>query len=161
MKIKGRRKKEQNVNTPRSWYGLIARKTAESAGQPSTFTIALLIIIIWGITGPLFGYSDTWQLVINTGTTIITFLMGFLIQNTQGRDTDAIQIKLDELIRTTKGARKDIIGLEDLSEDQLILMLKRYKKLTRATRKLLLRNADGSFQEYEVPNGAGEKEETP
>lgn len=148
--LKLKKKKKQRPKPSRSWYGLFARKIAEAAGNPSTFTIACLIIVAWGITGPLFGYSDTWQLVINTGTTIVTFLMGFLIQNTQGRDTDAIQIKLDELIRKTKGARQDIIGLEDLSEDQLIDIHRRYKSLSRATKKMLLKNADGSYQEYEV-----------
>lgn len=97
----------------------IAQRVAQWAGQPPAFSIALAIIIIWGISGPLFGWSDTWQLVINTGTTIITFLMVFLIQNAQNRDASAIQAKLDELIRAVHGARDEFIGIEHLSEQEL------------------------------------------
>jgi low affinity Fe/Cu permease len=88
-------------------------------GRPSTFLLATLIVVIWAITGPIFNYSDTWQLVINTGTTIITFLMVFLIQNTQTRDTLALQLKLDELIIATKGARNSIASIEDASDEEL------------------------------------------
>ena len=146
----GKAKKIKAINkASRRMYGDFARTIADTASKPSTFTFACLVIIIWGITGPLFGYSDTWQLVINTGTTIVTFLMGFLIQNTQGRDTDAIQIKLDELLRATKGARRDVIGLEDLSDDQLADMHRKYKALSRATRKLLLKGNDENEQPFE------------
>ena len=89
------------------------------AGQPIAFITAVSVIFIWGVTGPLFGWSDTWQLVINTGTTIVTFLMVFLIQNAQNRDASAIQAKLDELIRALNGARNEFIGIEHLTETEL------------------------------------------
>jgi low affinity Fe/Cu permease len=97
----------------------IAARIASWAGQPATFIIAFLLILIWGMTGPIFGYSDTWQLIVNTSTTIITFLMVFLIQNAQNRDGAAMQAKLDEIIRVLDGARNDFIGIEHLTENQL------------------------------------------
>ena len=97
----------------------IASRVAAAAGQPLAFVLAFAIIVGWGVSGPLFGWSDTWQLVINTGTTIVTFLMVFLIQNAQNRDAAAIQAKLDELIRSIDGARNQFIGIEHLTEDQL------------------------------------------
>jgi len=100
-------------------FTTIAAKIAGWAGQPIAFILAVSTIIVWAVSGPLFGYSDTWQLVINTGTTIITFLMVFLIQNAQNRDAAAMQAKLDELIRALEGARNQFIGIEHLTEDQL------------------------------------------
>ena len=97
----------------------LAGRISSIAGQPMTFVVALAIIIIWGLTGPLFGYSDTWQLVINTGTTIITFLMVFLIQNSQNRDAAAMQAKLDELIRAVKTARNEFIGIEHRTDHEI------------------------------------------
>ena len=102
-----------------SWFTRMAKATARVSGKPVTFGLAVGTIIVWGVTGPIFGYSDTWQLVINTGTTIVTFLMVFLIQNTQNRDTEALQVKLDELIRVTKAARNDLVGVENKSEAEL------------------------------------------
>ena len=97
----------------------IASRVAAAAGRPMAFVLAFAIIVGWGVSGPLFGWTDTWQLVINTGTTIVTFLMVFLIQNAQNRDAAAIQAKLDELIRSIEGARNEFIGIEHLSEGQL------------------------------------------
>jgi low affinity Fe/Cu permease len=102
-----------------SSFSKIARKVANASGSPIASLIAFLIIIIWAITGPIFGFSDTWQLVINTGTTIVTFLMVFLIQNSQNRDAKAVQIKLDELIRAIADARNELIDTENDSEEEL------------------------------------------
>jgi len=102
-----------------STFGRLANWTAQAAGHPQAFLLACLVILVWGVTGPLFDFSDTWQLVINTGTTIITFLMVFLIQNTQNRDSRAMQLKLDELIRATEGAHNALLDLEELTEMDL------------------------------------------
>ena len=102
----------------------IAQKVAQWAGRPTAFIIAFTIVLLWGLTGPLFHYSDTWQLVINTSTTIVTFLMVFLIQNAQNRDASAIQAKLDEIIRATTDARNEFIGIEHMTQNELE-MLKR------------------------------------
>ena len=125
-----------------SWYSLFAKRTAHFCGRPRVFTLAVGIIGIWIITGPLFGFSDTWQLVINTGTTIITFLMVFLIQNTQNRDTEAIQVKLDELIRATKGAHNALLDLEELEQENLDAFRTRYQALAAAARAELSRGMD-------------------
>ena len=105
-----------------------------------TFIVAVLIVITWAVTGPLFGYSDTWQLVINTGTTIITFLMVFLIQNTQNRDTVAIQLKLDEIIVALSHAHNEIIDAEDLDEADLESAHERMKKLAQQSREALIKS---------------------
>ena len=99
-------------------FGDVANRTSQAAGRASTFIAAACVVIVWAVTGPLFGYSDTWQLVINTGTTIVTFLMVFLIQNSQNRDSAAIQVKLDELIRVS-AARNSFVGIEHLTNDEL------------------------------------------
>ena len=117
-----------------SWFTHAAKWASHTAGRPMTFIIALAIILIWAITGPLFKFSDTWQLVINTGTTIITFLMVFLIQNTQNRDTEAIQIKLDELIRAVESAHNALLDLEELDDDELDVIRKDYLDLAKKAR---------------------------
>lgn len=110
-------------------FRIVANRISNWAGSAYTFIFALLIVTAWAFTGPAFNYSDTWQLVINTGTTIVTFLMVFLIQNTQNRDGKAVQLKLDELIRVTKGARNAYVGLEDLSDEELAQLDKEFKLL--------------------------------
>ncbi|HEX9265168.1 MAG TPA: low affinity iron permease family protein [Candidatus Binatia bacterium] len=112
-----------------SSFSDFARGAANVSGSSTTFALAVLIVIVWAASGPLFGYSDTWQLVINTGTTIVTFLMVFLIQSTQNKDTQALQIKLDELIRATKGARNLLIDLEQLDDEQIERLRGTYKKM--------------------------------
>jgi len=119
----------------KSFFTRFAKWTARAAGRPAAFTGAVLVIVIWGITGPMFGFSDTWQLVINTGTTIVTFLMVFLIQNTQNRDTEAVQVKLDELIRVTKGAHNALLDLEELDEKELDKIRDSYEKMASDARK--------------------------
>jgi low affinity Fe/Cu permease len=118
-----------------SWFPILARGAATAAGTPVTFALALLIIVVWAGTGPMFNYSDTWQLIINTGTTIITFLMVFLIQSTQNRDTQALQLKLDELIRVTKGAHNLLIDLEELDDEQLEQLRRTYERLGKMARE--------------------------
>ena len=120
-----------------TWYSKFAKSAAHFCGRPRVFAIAVAIIVVWVVTGPIFKFSDTWQLVINTGTTIITFLMVFLIQNTQNRDTEAIQIKLDELIRATKGAHNALLDLEELEEEALDAFRKKYQFLATAAREQL------------------------
>ena len=123
------------MSEKRSVYTRAARWIATLSGRPATFLLALAIVVVWLITGPIFDYSDTWQLVINTGTTIITFLMVFLIQNTQNRDTVAMQLKLDELIRSTKGAHNALLDLEELDEQALETFRAQYETLAREARQ--------------------------
>src|SRR6185295_18723622 len=118
-----------------SWFTRFARATSHAAGRPATFAVAALIIVIWAATGPLFHFSDTWQLVINTGTTVITFLMVFLIQNTQNRDSEAVHLKLDELIRALEGAHNALLDLEKLDDHELDAIRSRYCALAEQARK--------------------------
>lgn len=118
-----------------SAFARFAQATSRAAGRPATFIAAVAIIGGWAASGPLFGFSDTWQLVINTGTTIVTFLMVFLIQNTQNRDAEAIQIKLDELLRSIDGAHLALLDLEELDEKDLDRIRNGYRKLARRARK--------------------------
>ena len=118
-----------------SFFTRFAKTIAAVTGKPATFMLAVACIIVWAVTGPIFNFSDTWQLIINTGTTIITFLMVFLIQNTQNRDTEALQIKLDELIRSMKGARNEMIELEELDEKELVKIRGEYLKLAEEAKE--------------------------
>ena len=125
------------LTKPRSIFTRLATCIAGATGRPPAFAIAVIVILVWGLSGPLFGFSDTWQLVINTATTIVTFLMVFLIQNTQNRDSGAIQIKLDELIRATKGAHVALLDLEELDEAELHKIRQQYEELAERARQAL------------------------
>jgi low affinity Fe/Cu permease len=136
-------------------FSRFAKATARAAGQPTTFGLALLIIVAWAVTGPIFGFSDTWQLIINTGTTIVTFLMVFLIQNTQNRDSVAMQIKLDELLRAAKGAETAMADLEDLTEEELEAFQAHYRKLAEVARSKMRESEGLPFAKARTapPNG--------
>src|ERR1700747_405923 len=111
------------------WFTHVAEAVSHATGQALAFIICCVIVIVWAASGPIFGYSDTWQLIINTGTTIVTFLMVFLMQNTQNRDTAAIQLKLDELIRANENARNAMLTLEDLTEEQLLRLKSSFARI--------------------------------
>ena len=128
----------------RSHFTRFAKGTARVTGRPSAFLLAVAVILTWLVTGPLFHFSDTWQLVINTGTTIITFLMVFLIQNTQNRDTEALQIKLDELLRAMDSAHNTMIDLEELDDEELEAIRKDYLKLARNAHARVKRDKDNN-----------------
>lgn len=113
----------------KDFFRKFATKTSQTAGSPVTFVISLLLIIIWALSGPMFNYSNTWQLTVNTLTTIVTFLMVFLIQNTQNRDTKAVHLKLDELIKGIKGARNELINIEQDSDDEIDQLQLEFEKL--------------------------------
>src|SRR5688572_19706891 len=112
-----------------SWFGHFAKSTSRAAGRPSAFMLAMGVVLLWAATGPLFGYSDTWQLVINTGTTIVTFLMVFLIQRAQNKDSLALQLKLNELVAAVEGASNRLISVEDLSEHELQTLRQHHQRL--------------------------------
>lgn len=133
------KKKTCNICAPdtKGIFTCMAQATAAWTGHASAFLLALATVLIWLVTGPLFDYSDTWQLVINTGTTIVTFLMVFLIQNTQNRDTRAMQLKLDELIRVADGAHTVLLDLEELSESELEAIHRKYDNIAKEARKRL------------------------
>ena len=136
----------------KSRFTRLAKWTSRVTGRPTTFILAVAVILAWAITGPLFGFSDTWQLVINTGTTIVTFLMVFLIQNTQNRDSEAIQIKLDELIRAAKGAQNTLLDLEELEDEELDRIRHQYEQMAEHARKALHRRRrdTGAPEAHEV-----------
>lgn len=119
------------------WFTVFAKWTARVTGHSVAFVTAFLIIVVWAISGPFFDYSNTWQLVINTGTTIVTFLMVFLIQNTQNRDTGAIQTKLDELIRAMEGAHNALLDLEELDEAEIEHIRRDYRRLAARARRAI------------------------
>jgi low affinity Fe/Cu permease len=132
------------MKPPRStaWFTRFAKSASRAAGRPMTFVVAVLVIAIWAMTGPFFHFSDTWQLVINTSTTIVTFLMVFLIQNTQNRDSEALQIKLDELIRALESAHNALLDLEELDDEQLDAIRSNYLKLAQKARQDLRLGVD-------------------
>ena len=134
MEKKRMSKKNGNNSHNVSLFARFARRAATASGRPVTFALAFSVIVIWAFTGPIFNFSDTWQLVINTGTTIVTFLMVFLIQNTQNRDTEALQIKLDEIIRATRGARNAVLDLEEMDEKELDQIRNEYLDLAEKAR---------------------------
>ncbi|WP_052573822.1 low affinity iron permease family protein [Haloferula sp. BvORR071] len=129
-----------------SWFGKFAKKTAHYAGRPATFLTAIALIVIWAASGPLFGFSDTWQLMVNTSTTIVTFLMVFLIQNSQNRDSEALQIKLDELIKVQKSANNSLLNLEDLSEEEIEKVREEFIKLAEAEQEKTTDAPDGKTE---------------
>ncbi|HEX8988589.1 MAG TPA: low affinity iron permease family protein [Rhodocyclaceae bacterium] len=124
---------------PASVYTRFSQWVSRTSGRPSAFVAVILLTLAWAVSGPLFGFSDTWQLVMNTISSIVTFLMVFVIQNTQNRQTDAMQIKLDELIRATEGAHNVLLDLEDIGDEQLTEFRNRYTALARITREELAR----------------------
>ena len=136
-------------------FRVFARRSSATLGSAWAFAAAILIIIVWGATGPTFHFSDTWQLIINTGTTIVTFLMVFLIQNTQNRDSAAVHLKLDELIRTVAGAHNALLDLEELTETDLERLRSRYESLGRTAREDLLRGV----LDTDIPDVPVEKRE--
>lgn len=121
----------------KTWYGRFTKKFAKITGKSLTFTLSIGLILVWLLSGPFFDFSDTWQLAINTSTTIITFIMVFMIQNTQNRDTEAMQVKLDELIRVTQGAHNALLDLEELEEEQIDKFRDSYEILAKDARKKL------------------------
>ncbi len=140
------------MNNHGTYFGRLTRATARVTGRFSTFVAMFALVLIWAVSGPFFHYSDTWQLTINTGTTIVTFLMVFLIQATQNRDTEAIQIKLDELIRAISGASNTLLDLEELEEEDLVKMRAGYLELADRARRALERGQ---------PDAAGASSQSP
>ena len=138
----------------------LAKWTSHMTGHPTAFVLAVAVIVVWALTGPFFGFSDTWQLVINTGTTIVTFLMVFLIQNTQNRDTGAIQTKLDELIRAIEGAHNALLDLEELDEDEIDHIRRDYRNLAAEARKAIekgMKDTDCREIKHEIEEAIGKK----
>ena len=136
--MKNQKEKLKEEGEERDLFGIVndlfrifARRSSIVLGSAWAFTLAIVIILIWGLTGPTFHFSDTWQLIINTGTTIVTFLMVFLIQNTQNRDSKAVNLKLDEVIRAIKGARNELVNLESLSDADLMKLEKQFKRIRK------------------------------
>lgn len=124
-----------NSAPKKSWFTCFAQQTAVAAGSPPAFVLAIAVVAVWALTGPIFHYSEVWQLVINTGTTIVTFLMVFLVQNAQNRDGKIIQLKLDELIRALEGAETAYVNMEDMSEAELEALRRKYMRLAEKAAK--------------------------
>lgn len=148
--------------TLRDAFRRFSHRTSEVVGSPIAFIVALIILIGWGVSGPLFHFSDTWQLVINTATTIITFLMVFLIQNTQNRDAKALHLKLDELIRSSYGARNSMVSLEELSDEDLDRLQTQFRRISEHYAQIADRAEEVAevIEEVEEDSGAWPDEET-
>ncbi|MEA3208744.1 MAG: hypothetical protein QOE70_1801 [Chthoniobacter sp.] len=144
-----------------SFFNRFAKGSARAAGRPAAFILAVLTIIVWAVTGPLFGFSDTWQLVINTSTTIVTFIMVFLIQNTQNRDSEAVQVKLDELIRATEGAHTALLDLEEMHDEDLAQIKACYIAIAAKSRSAVKRGEEDTgtpfvhFEDSDDPEPKG------
>ena len=139
----------------RQWrFAHVARAIATLVGRPAAFVVATLLIVLWAASGPLFGFSNTWQLVINTTTTIVTFLMVFLIQNTQNRDGAAMQLKLDELIRALQGAHNELVDLEDMSDRELEAVKHRYTRLAERARTNLQNRTEDLDDDDQAETGS-------
>ncbi len=141
--------KKKKKKSLRAHFDRFAGAVTRITGSPVVFIAALLIIVLWGVTGPLFGFSDTWQLVINTGTTIITFLMVFVIQQAQNKESMAMQLKLNELLAATKGASNRLVDIEDLTDEELVVLKKFYVKLSRLAQQHSDLGASHSIDEAE------------
>ena len=159
---KSRKRRQEPRNKRISRFHCFARATARAAGTPLAFGCALLIIVLWAVTGPIFHFSDTWQLVINTGTTIITFLMVFLIQSTQNRDSEAMHLKLDELLRACGGAHNAVLDIEEMSEEELDDLKRAYSELARkAMKDIRSGKSDLGIPELERPLEQADREQRP
>lgn len=134
-----------------SLFTRFSKGASRATGRPATFTLAVTLIVVWAVSGFVFDFSDTWQLVINTFTTVVTFLMVFLIQSTQNRDSEAIQVKLDELIRTTRGAHNELLDLEELEEEELDRIRDSYQDMAQRARSRLRSGKRSSVVDLPVP----------
>jgi low affinity Fe/Cu permease len=139
-------------------FARFAQVVSRASGRPAAFLLAAAVVVIWAGTGPIFGFSDTWQLVINTGTTIVTFLMVFLIQNAQNRDTEALQVKIDELIRVTQGAHTALLDLEELEDRELDRIRDEYSRLAKQARDNLRRGIPDTGQPAVPTGGSTERQ---
>jgi low affinity Fe/Cu permease len=144
-----------------SWFTSFAKATSRATGRPAAFVMAGAVIVVWIVTGPLFKFSDTWQLVINTGTTIVTFLMVFLIQNTQNRDSEAVQVKLDELIRAHEGAHNALLDLEELEERDLDRIRQTYSMLAKQARAELRKGISDTGNAENTKKAESRREKKP
>jgi low affinity Fe/Cu permease len=141
------------------WFSRFASSTAELVGHPYMFLLAVVVLVMWAVSGPFFHFSDTWQLIINTGTTIVTFLVVFLIQNTQNRDAKALHLKLDELIRSHHPANDDLIDIQKLSDEELDQLEKRYERIRKACEARRAGKQPEVAAKHDAKNGA--KRDTP